>query len=167
MIRVSPYFRFISTISISSPRINRLQILNRAAVDANRCSISRFCSNYLTLNRTYTTERAHVKSLAATPQNAIQHAVVSTFDLFSIGIGPSSSHTGPKSNAVGPMRAAKIYVSELVAHGVLDKVHSLRVDLYGSLALTGVGHGTPNAILVLYPDSDGPRRRHTRNRRHG
>ncbi|KAI8904709.1 serine dehydratase alpha chain-domain-containing protein [Gorgonomyces haynaldii] len=72
----------------------------------------------------------------------IQHAVVSVFDLFSIGIGPSSSHT------VGPMRAAKIFVEDLVQLKLLDRAHQLRVDLYGSLALTGVGHGTPNAILL-------------------
>ncbi|KAJ3323982.1 hypothetical protein HDV06_000958 [Boothiomyces sp. JEL0866] len=65
-----------------------------------------------------------------------------TFDLFSIGIGPSSSHT------VGPMRAAKIFVEDLNSLGVLRKVSQIRVDLYGSLALTGVGHGTPNAILM-------------------
>ncbi|KAI7823543.1 serine dehydratase alpha chain-domain-containing protein [Gamsiella multidivaricata] len=71
-----------------------------------------------------------------------KHAVVSTFDLFSIGIGPSSSHT------VGPMRAAKIFVTDLKDHSVLDKVASLRIDLFGSLALTGIGHGTPDSILM-------------------
>ncbi|KAF9933228.1 hypothetical protein FBU30_006169 [Linnemannia zychae] len=71
-----------------------------------------------------------------------KHAVVSTFDLFSIGIGPSSSHT------VGPMRAAKIFVTDLKDHNVLDKVASLRIDLFGSLALTGIGHGTPDSILM-------------------
>ncbi|KAI8880427.1 L-serine ammonia-lyase [Backusella circina FSU 941] len=70
------------------------------------------------------------------------HAVVSTFDLFSIGVGPSSSHT------VGPMRAAKIFIDDLKNHDVLNKVTSLRVDLFGSLALTGVGHGTPDAVLM-------------------
>lgn len=54
-------------------------------------------------------------------QNTDHHAVVSTFDLFSIGIGPSSSHT------VGPMRAARIFVNDLKEHNVLEKVHSLRV----------------------------------------
>ncbi|KAJ3299332.1 hypothetical protein HDU76_006350 [Blyttiomyces sp. JEL0837] len=72
----------------------------------------------------------------------VQHAVVSVFDLFSIGIGPSSSHT------VGPMRAAKIFVEDLKALGLLEKVRRIRVDVYGSLALTGEGHGTPNAILM-------------------
>ncbi|KAI9002363.1 L-serine ammonia-lyase [Gaertneriomyces semiglobifer] len=75
-------------------------------------------------------------------QPSEQHAVVSTFDLFSIGVGPSSSHT------VGPMRAAKIFVEDLKKAGVLDKVKIMKVHLYGSLALTGVGHGTPNAILM-------------------
>ncbi|CAG8575319.1 5365_t:CDS:2 [Gigaspora margarita] len=77
-----------------------------------------------------------------TTKSEDQHAVVSTFDLFSIGIGPSSSHT------VGPMRAAKIFVTDLKNRSILDKVNRLRIDLYGSLALTGVGHGTPNAILM-------------------
>ncbi|KAG0198547.1 hypothetical protein BGX28_007996 [Mortierella sp. GBA30] len=77
-----------------------------------------------------------------TPEEETKHAVVSTFDLFSIGIGPSSSHT------VGPMRAAKIFVTDLKDHGVLDKVVSLRIDLFGSLALTGIGHGTPDSILM-------------------
>ncbi|KAJ1656822.1 hypothetical protein IWQ61_003672 [Dispira simplex] len=78
----------------------------------------------------------------STPQQETNHAVVSTFDLFSIGIGPSSSHT------VGPMRASKIFISDLEHYKVIDRVHQLRVDLYGSLALTGVGHGTPDAVLI-------------------
>ena len=53
---------------------------------------------------------------------------VGVFDLFSIGIGPSSSHT------VGPMRAAAVVAEELKASGVLDRVSGLRVDLYGSVA---------------------------------
>jgi hypothetical protein len=53
--------------------------------------------------------------------HADHHAVVSTFDLFSIGVGPSSSHT------VGPMRAAKIFVSDLKEHKILERVHTLRV----------------------------------------
>ena len=67
---------------------------------------------------------------------------VGVFDLFSIGIGPSSSHT------VGPMRAAAVFAEELKAGGDLDRVASLRVDLYGSLAATGQGHGTMTAILL-------------------
>jgi L-serine dehydratase len=67
---------------------------------------------------------------------------VGVFDLFSIGIGPSSSHT------VGPMRAAAAFAEELTASGVLDRVAALRVDLYGSLAATGHGHGTMTAVLL-------------------
>ncbi|MDP9696556.1 UNVERIFIED_ORG: L-serine dehydratase [Arthrobacter globiformis] len=67
---------------------------------------------------------------------------VGVFDLFSIGIGPSSSHT------VGPMRAAAVFAGELKASGKLERVASLRVDLYGSLAATGHGHGTMTAILL-------------------
>lgn len=67
---------------------------------------------------------------------------VGVFDLFSIGIGPSSSHT------VGPMRAAAVFAGELKSLGVLAGVASLRVDLYGSLAATGHGHGTMTAILL-------------------
>lgn len=67
---------------------------------------------------------------------------VGVFDLFSVGIGPSSSHT------VGPMRAAAVFAEELKGSGTLDKVAGLRVDLYGSLAATGHGHGTMTAILL-------------------
>lgn len=62
---------------------------------------------------------------------------VSIFDLFSIGIGPSSSHT------VGPMKAAQDFVSHLP----ISKVERIQVQLYGSLALTGRGHGTDHAVL--------------------
>lgn len=65
----------------------------------------------------------------------------SLFEVFSIGIGPSSSHT------VGPMRAANRYLNNLVKIGALERVKSLKVTLYGSLALTGVGHGTVNAVI--------------------
>ncbi|KAJ2047456.1 hypothetical protein GGI08_006256, partial [Coemansia sp. S2] len=78
----------------------------------------------------------------AAERDSTNHAVVSTFDLFSIGVGPSSSHT------VGPMRAGKIFVQDLVEHKILERVASIKVDLYGSLALTGIGHGTPNATLM-------------------
>lgn len=65
----------------------------------------------------------------------------SLFDIFSIGIGPSSSHT------MGPMRATASFVEDLRTRGVLEKVNSVQVDLYGSLALTGEGHGTPGAAV--------------------
>ncbi|MDP9051973.1 MAG: L-serine ammonia-lyase [Acidobacteriota bacterium] len=66
----------------------------------------------------------------------------SLFELFKIGIGPSSSHT------VGPMRAALRFVRELEATGLLEKTERVEVDLYGSLALTGMGHGTDRAVLL-------------------
>src|SRR5450432_1341112 len=67
---------------------------------------------------------------------------VSAFDLFKIGIGPSSSHT------VGPMRAAFRFAQQLVAGGQLERTARVVVDLYGSLALTGRGHFTDRAILL-------------------
>jgi L-serine dehydratase len=66
----------------------------------------------------------------------------SLFDLFKVGIGPSSSHT------MGPMRAARRFVVELSDAGLLGQVAAVRVELYGSLALTGQGHGTDRAILL-------------------
>ena len=67
---------------------------------------------------------------------------ISVFDLFSVGIGPSSSHT------VGPMRAAHRFATRLRESGILPGVAGLRVDLYGSLAATGHGHGTLTAVLL-------------------
>ena len=66
----------------------------------------------------------------------------SLFELFKIGIGPSSSHT------VGPMRAALRFAQDLATNGLLDRTARVTVDLYGSLALTGIGHGTDRAILL-------------------
>jgi L-serine dehydratase len=66
----------------------------------------------------------------------------SLFDLYKIGIGPSSSHT------MGPMRAAHRFVSELEERGLLAITERVRADLYGSLALTGKGHGTDRAVLL-------------------
>ncbi|KDR67938.1 hypothetical protein GALMADRAFT_257429 [Galerina marginata CBS 339.88] len=63
-----------------------------------------------------------------------EHAVISTFDLFSIGVGPSSSHT------VGPMRAAKIFIKDLQELSLLEKVKTVKINLYGSLAATGKGY---------------------------
>ncbi len=67
---------------------------------------------------------------------------VSVLDLFTIGIGPSSSHT------VGPMRAADRFVRTLERLGVLEKTARVQAHLYGSLALTGKGHGTDVAVLL-------------------
>ncbi|KZS94390.1 L-serine ammonia-lyase [Sistotremastrum niveocremeum HHB9708] len=80
--------------------------------------------------------------------NRAEHAVISTFDLFSVGVGPSSSHT------VGPMRAGKIFVTDLEELGLLEKVHTIKITLYGSLAATGKGHHTPQAILLGLEGSD-------------
>lgn len=66
---------------------------------------------------------------------------VSAFELFKIGIGPSSSHT------VGPMLAAHRFLDEAKARGTFDRISALTVELFGSLALTGRGHGTDRAIL--------------------
>ena len=66
---------------------------------------------------------------------------VSVFDLFRVGVGPSSSHT------VGPMRAAKRFVNGLEADGQLDEVTRVRAQLFGSLGATGHGHGSYNAVL--------------------
>jgi L-serine dehydratase len=67
---------------------------------------------------------------------------ISVFDLFSIGIGPSSSHT------VGPMRAARMFARRLRNEELLDSAASIRAELYGSLGATGHGHGTPKAVLL-------------------
>lgn len=69
-------------------------------------------------------------------------AYISALELFSVGIGPSSSHT------VGPMRAASTFVSLLRRRGVLDEVESIGVVLCGSLGATGEGHGTPDAVVA-------------------
>jgi len=67
---------------------------------------------------------------------------VSAFDLFKIGIGPSSSHT------VGPMRAARLFVSGLQGPGLLTRVARVQCDLHGSLGATGKGHGSDKAVLL-------------------
>jgi L-serine dehydratase len=67
---------------------------------------------------------------------------VSVFDLFSVGIGPSSSHT------VGPMRAAGRFARHLAADGLLPNVARVQAELYGSLGATGAGHGTPGAVML-------------------
>ncbi|MCW5637326.1 MAG: L-serine ammonia-lyase, partial [Rubrivivax sp.] len=67
---------------------------------------------------------------------------VSVFDLFKIGIGPSSSHT------VGPMRAARLFVLRLAHEGQLERTARVAVQLYGSLGATGKGHGSDKAVLL-------------------
>ncbi|MEJ4044460.1 L-serine ammonia-lyase [Erwinia sp. SLM-02] len=68
--------------------------------------------------------------------------MISVFDMFKIGIGPSSSHT------VGPMKAGKQFVDDLVASRQLSSVTRIAVDVYGSLSLTGKGHHTDIAIIM-------------------
>ncbi len=68
--------------------------------------------------------------------------MISVFDMFSIGIGPSSSHT------VGPMKAAKIFVDALKEQVLLTKVDRVKCELFGSLGQTGIGHGTGKAVIL-------------------
>ena len=68
--------------------------------------------------------------------------MISVFELFKIGIGPSSSHT------VGPMKAAAAFAKGLVETGAIDRVASLEVALLGSLAFTGRGHATDKAVIL-------------------
>ncbi|SCW64784.1 MULTISPECIES: L-serine ammonia-lyase [unclassified Pseudomonas] len=79
---------------------------------------------------------------------------ISVFDLFKIGIGPSSSHT------VGPMRAAALFVEALKAKALLNDVRRVEVQLFGSLSATGIGHGSDNAVIMglmgEWPDAIDP-----------
>ena len=68
--------------------------------------------------------------------------MISVFDMFKIGIGPSSSHT------VGPMKAGKQFVDDLVNKGLMPSITRVAVDVYGSLSLTGKGHHTDIAIIL-------------------
>jgi len=68
--------------------------------------------------------------------------MISVFDMFSIGIGPSSSHT------VGPMRAAFRFANYLKEQDLLSKVDQVKTELYGSLGQTGIGHGTGKAVIL-------------------
>jgi len=72
----------------------------------------------------------------------LQHEAISVFDIFKIGIGPSSSHT------LGPWRAAERFINSIIKKDRLFNIKSIRVLLYGSLAKTGKGHGTDIAILL-------------------
>ena len=77
--------------------------------------------------------------------------MISVFDMYKIGIGPSSSHT------VGPMKAGRQFIDELLAQDLLARTTRVRADVYGSLSLTGRGHNTDIAILLglmgYLPDS--------------
>ena len=67
---------------------------------------------------------------------------ISVFDLFTVGIGPSSSHT------VGPMRAAYLFASGLRTDGLLPRVAGIHCELFGSLGATGHGHGSVKAVVL-------------------
>ncbi|MFE7835441.1 serine dehydratase beta chain [Streptomyces sp. NPDC057474] len=73
---------------------------------------------------------------------------LSAFDLYSVGIGPSSSHT------VGPMRAARRFVGLLEEEGLLPSVSRVRAELFGSLGATGHGHGSDKAVVLGLEDED-------------
>lgn len=91
---------------------------------------------------------------------------LSVFDLFKIGIGPSSSHT------VGPMKAAAMFTARMGTEGFLDRIARIEVRMYGSLGATGKGHGTDKAVMLgleglmpdtIDPDTIEPRLKHMRH----
>ena len=100
---------------------------NKASIDQTANEVEGFPINF--------------NSFAPTKKNNFMERI-SVFDIFKIGIGPSSSHT------MGPWRAAQRFLRELQEAGHWESVRALRVDLYGSLAKTGKGHGTDLAILL-------------------
>ncbi|SNR15064.1 L-serine ammonia-lyase [Tenacibaculum jejuense] len=73
---------------------------------------------------------------------------ISVFDMLKVGVGPSSSHT------LGPWRAAQQWIQKIKKEQLFDEVHSIKVDLYGSLSLTGKGHATDLAILLGLSGTD-------------
>ncbi|AJH14243.1 L-serine ammonia-lyase [Myroides profundi] len=73
---------------------------------------------------------------------------ISVFDMLKIGVGPSSSHT------LGPWRAAELFLKELRDRQIFDQVSSLKIDLFGSLSLTGVGHATDLAVMLGLSGAD-------------
>jgi L-serine dehydratase len=73
---------------------------------------------------------------------------ISVFDMFKIGVGPSSSHT------LGPWKAASIWIQQLKNSQKFDEIDQIRVDVYGSLSLTGKGHATDLAILLGLSEAD-------------
>ncbi|MDR2222917.1 MAG: L-serine ammonia-lyase [Flavobacteriaceae bacterium] len=73
---------------------------------------------------------------------------ISVFDMLKIGVGPSSSHT------LGPWRAAELFLKELQDRNIFSQVSSLKIDLFGSLSLTGVGHATDLAVMLGLSGAD-------------
>jgi L-serine deaminase len=116
------------------------------APTTRRHAIRRLTTSSRKQNPQATDEEGKVASTRS--EADLEHAVISTFDLFSIGIGPSSSHT------VGPMRAGNIFIADLAKANLLHRVERIRVALYGSLALTGEGHMTPSALLLGLESAD-------------
>ncbi|KAJ2083633.1 hypothetical protein H4R24_000691 [Coemansia sp. RSA 988] len=138
---------FTRSLSAASRRAHRLGALKLPQTKHGQMSLLPQYSRLRPLSTSSAEPETNPQPSGIEPNSSEEHestnhAVVSTFDLFSIGVGPSSSHT------VGPMRAGKIFVQDLVDHKILNKVVSIKIDLYGSLALTGIGHGTPNATLM-------------------
>src|SRR6186997_1214617 len=84
----------------------------------------------------------HLGRQPSTTTRSQDSMALSVFDLFSIGIGPSSSHT------VGPMRAAVLFAERLRDEGRLEQVVRVRSELFGSLGATGHGHGSDKAVLL-------------------
>lgn len=80
--------------------------------------------------------------------------MLSVLDIFKIGLGPSSSHT------VGPMRIGKRFIEFAQSKGIVNRIERITIDLHGSLASTGVGHGTDKASLLglmgMQPDQADP-----------
>jgi L-serine dehydratase len=72
----------------------------------------------------------------------VPHEAISVFDMFKIGVGPSSSHT------LGPWRAALQFIKSLKDKNAFYSVDAIEILLYGSLAKTGVGHGTDIAVHI-------------------
>lgn len=122
-------------------------IFRHVPVGGNRKISHSIASRYPTNTLASNQERDN-SALVETEKVKPGHAVISTFDLFSIGVGPSSSHT------VGPMRAGKIFIADLQELQMLEKVKTVKIVLYGSLAATGKGHHTPQAVLLGLEGSD-------------
>ncbi|KAG1741123.1 serine dehydratase alpha chain-domain-containing protein [Suillus lakei] len=134
-----------STIRIAL-RARPPHFLRHVPVGQNR-KISRSIASQYPTNTLTSSQAREDSALVETEKVKPGHAVISTFDLFSIGVGPSSSHT------VGPMRAGKIFIADLQELQMLEKVKTVKIVLYGSLAATG-RHHTPQAILLGLEGSD-------------
>lgn len=128
-------------------RLGRPHFLRHVSVGGNR-KISHSIASHYPTNTLISSQAKDHSGLGEMEKVKPGHAVISTFDLFSIGVGPSSSHT------VGPMRAGKIFIADLQELQMLEKVKTVKIVLYGSLAATGKGHHTPQAILLGLEGSD-------------